>query len=415
MTEKKSKRSPNGSGTIGQRQDGRFELKLFVDAPDGTRKRISVYGATWEEADAERTRLKELARRGAPVDVTTMNVRQYLTSWLSTVVEPSVRPTTYVTWEALVRLYMIPGLGKRKLKALQAADIRTWLNKLASQCQCCAQGKDARRAEQEPSRARCCALTPAQCCNQFPSVGTRRTILRVLRAALQDAVDEEVLARNVAKQVKMPTGRTRKEKPWSQAEAEKFLDTAKDHRLYAMWSVALAIGLRRGEAIGLRWDDVDLRHGSVDVTQALYRVSGTLGLFDVKTEDSEATVPLPPKLLKILRQHHTDQLAQDQAVLDANKLDLVFTSTRGTPLEPRNINRAFDELVKKAGVRPIRLHDLRHSCATLLFAQGVPAATVQRILRHSSIATTTGIYMEVIERVQREAVAGMDSLFGDET
>ncbi|BDU04088.1 tyrosine-type recombinase/integrase [Nocardia cyriacigeorgica] len=405
------KRNPNGSGTIGTRKDGRYELKMFVDAPDGTRKRISVYGATWEEADAERTRLKELQRRAIPVDVTTMTVRQYLQHWLENVAKPSVRPTTYVTWESLVRLYMIPGLGRHKLRSLQAKHIRDWLNKLARQCQCCTQKKDAKRAEK--GKARCCAWTPAKCCQQYPSTGTLRTILRVLRAAIQDAVEEDLLARNVAKQVKMPAGRVRKEKPWSEAEALQFLETAKDHRLYALWSVALAIGLRRGEALGLRWTDVDLTEGTVDIARALYRVGGRLDLFDVKTEGSEATVPLPPKLLQILRQHRRDQL-QDTELAKANKLGLVFTTTKGTPLEPRNINRAFSELVKKAGVRPIRLHDLRHSCATLLFAQGVEAATVQRILRHSSISTTTSIYMDVIERVQRDAVAGMDGLFRDQ-
>lgn len=405
------KRNPNGSGTIGTRKDGRYELKMFVDAPDGTRKRISVYGATWEEADAERTRLKELQRRAIPVDVTTMTVRQYLQHWLENVAEPSVRPTTYVTWESLVRLYMIPGLGRHKLRSLQAKHIRDWLNKLPRQCQCCAQKKDAKRAEK--GKARCCARTPAKCCQQYPSTGTLRTILRVLRAAIQDAVEEDLLARNVAKQVKMPAGRVRKEKPWSEAEALQFLETAKDHRLYALWSVALAIGLRRGEALGLRWTDVDLTEGTVDIARALYRVGGRLDLFDVKTEGSEATVPLPPKLLQILRQHRRDQL-QDAELSNANKLGLVFTTTKGTPLEPRNINRAFSELVRKAGVRPIRLHDLRHSCATLLFAQGVEAATVQRILRHSSISTTTSIYMDVIERVQRDAVAGMDGLFRDQ-
>lgn len=412
MVEKKParKRNPNGSGNISARKDGRYELKLFVDAPDGSRKRISVYGATWEEADAERTRLKELQRRAIPVDVTTMTVRQYLLYWLENTVEPSVRPTTYVTWEALVRLYMVPGLGRHKLRALQAKHIRDWLTKVSRRCQCCAQGKDAKRAEK--GKARCCAHTPAKCCEQFPSTGTLRTILRVLRAAVQDAVEDDLLARNVAKQVKMPAGRVRKEKPWSEAEALRFLETAKDHRLYALWSVALAIGLRRGEALGLRWTDVDLAGGTVDISQALYRVGGRLDLFDVKTEGSEATVPLPPKLLLILRQHRRDQL-QDAAVSEANRLGLVFTTTRGTPLEPRNVNRAFTELVKKAGVRPIRLHDLRHSCATLLFAQGVEAATVQRILRHSSISTTTSIYMDVIERVQRDAVAGMDGLFRD--
>ncbi|MET8875587.1 tyrosine-type recombinase/integrase [Nocardia sp. NPDC004604] len=411
---KSKKRNPNGSGTIGTRKDGRVELKLFVETPDGKRKRVSVYGATWEEADAERTRLKELQRKGIPVDVTTMTVRQYLGRWLTTVAEPSIRGTTFVTWEALVRLYMIPGIGKYKLKALQARHIRDWLNGLPTQCQCCAQGKDAKRVAKsdDQSKARCCARKPVECCQQYVSTGTRRTILRVLRAALQDAVDDEVLARNVAKQVKMPTGHIRKEKAWTEEEALRFLETAKDHRLYALWSVALAIGLRRGEALGLRWSEVNLTAGTVDIVKALYRVGGTLGLHDVKTESSEASVPLPPKLLAILRQHQIDQ-SEDAEVSNANKLGLVFTSTRGTPLEPRNVNRAFAELVKKSGVRPIRLHDLRHSCATLLFAQGVDPATVQRILRHASITTTTSIYMEVIERVQRDAVAGMDSLFPD--
>lgn len=412
-TEKKPsrKRNPNGSGNISTRKDGRYELKMFVDAPDGTRKRVSVYGATWEEADAERTRLKELQRRAIPVDVTTMVVRQYLQHWLANVAQPSIRPTTYVTWESLVRLYMIPGLGRHKLRSLQAKHIRDWLNKLARQCQCCAQNKDARRGER--GKARCCAQVPAQCCRQYPSTGTLRTILRVLRAAIQDAVEDDVLARNVAQQVRMPSGRIRKEKPWTEGEALQFLETAKTHRLYALWSVALAIGLRRGEALGLRWSDVDLAEGSVDINRALYRVGGKLELFDVKTEGSEATVPLPPKLLQLLRQHRRDQL-QDVELSEANRLGLVFTTVKGTPLEPRNVNRAFSELVKKADVRPIRLHDLRHSCATLLFAQGVEAATVQRILRHSSIATTTGIYMDVVERVQRDAVLGMDGLFGDQ-
>ncbi|WP_063712920.1 tyrosine-type recombinase/integrase [Nocardia jiangxiensis] len=413
---KARRKSPNGSGTIGRRKDGRVELKLFVDAPDGTRKRVSVYGRTWDEADAERTRLKNLQRQGIPVDVTTMTVRQYLDHWLATVAEPNVRPTTYVTYELLVRLYLVPGLGKHKLRRLEARHIREWLTKLATQCQCCAQGKDAKRTHDpkdpekvHPERARCCAQTPKRCCEKHPSVGTRRAVLRVLRAALQDAMDDEVLARNVAKKVPMPTGRIRKVKPWTEEEALRFLDTAKHHRLHALWSVALAIGLRRGEALGLRWADVDLGAGTVDIAQALYRIGGSLDLHEVKTESSESTVPLPDQLVRILRQHRREQMA-DPALMKANKLGLVFVSTRGTPLEPRNVNRAFEELVKKAGVRPIRLHDLRHSCATLLFAQGVEAATVQRILRHSSITVTTGIYMDVIERVQREAVSGMDRL-----
>jgi len=172
-------------------------------------------------------------------------------------------------------------------------------------------------------------------------------------------------------------------------------------------AVALAIGLRRGEALGLRWADVDLVNGRVVVTKALSRVGTDLALRDVKTESSAASVP--EELVTILRRHRLDQLGDTQ-VARGNTLGLVFTTKNGTPLEPRNINRAFDTLCRRAGVRSIRLHDLRHSCATLLFTMGVEAATVQRVLRHSSISVTTGTYVDVIEQVQRSAVAGMDSL-----
>jgi integrase len=180
-------------------------------------------------------------------------------------------------------------------------------------------------------------------------------------------------------------------------------------RLYALWAVALAIGLRRGEALGLRWVDVDLVNGRVVITKALSRVGTILALRDVKTESSAASVPLPDELVAILRRHRLDQLGDTQ-VARGNTLGLVFTTKNGTPLEPRNVNRAFETLCRRAGVRRIRLHDLRHSCATLLFTMGVEAATVQRVLRHSSISVTTGTYVDVIEQVQRSAVAGMDSL-----
>jgi integrase len=320
---------------------------LFVDSPDGRRKRISVYASTWEDADAERTRLKDLERKGIPVDSTTSTVGQY-----NAVLVDGDRATeragdNFSSYELLVRLYVVPGLGKRKM---QAQHIRAWLNGLRTTCQCCAQEKDTERAMK--GKARCCAKKPAECCGQVAGTGTLRYLLRLVRAALQDAVEEELLARNVARQVKMPTGSIRKVTPWSADEARKFLETARHDRLYALWAVALAIGLRRGEALGLRWADVDLVNGRVVVTKALSRVGADLALRDVKTESSAAAVPLPEELVTILRRHRLDQLGDTQ-VARGNTLGLVFTTKNGTPLEPRNINRAFETLCRRAGVRSI--------------------------------------------------------------
>jgi len=214
----------------------------------------------------------------------------------SEIAQPSARETTFSSYELLLRLYVVPGLGKRRLRALQAQHIRTWLTGLQTTCQYCAQGKDAERAKK--GKARCCARKPVECSGQVAGTGTLRYLLRLVHAALQDAVEEELLARNVARQVKMPSGSIRKVMPWSADEAGKFLETARHDRLYALWAVALAIGLRRGEALGLRWVDVDLVNGRVVMTKALSRVGANLALRDVKTESSAASVPLPGSLLR---------------------------------------------------------------------------------------------------------------------
>ncbi|MEV0109214.1 site-specific integrase [Nocardia sp. NPDC050799] len=403
------RKNPNGSGNISVRADGLYELKLFVNAADGTRKRISIYGATWEEADAERTRLKEMERQGIPVEITTMTVAEYMSYWLEEVVGPSIRRTTYATYRGDIRLHIAPALGKRKLKALSAQHVRTFINGLRTRCQCCAQGKDAARR-----KPRCCAKQSADCCGDVLSISSIRHVLRVLRAALQDAVDDEVLARNVARSVHVSGGAKSAGRRFTRAEAIHFLAAAAEHRLHALWAVALALGLRRGEALGLAWDDVDLAGGRITIRQALQRVDGRLQLTPVKTDGSNTTLPLPSPLVPILREHQRIQGEQRFAAGDEwRDSGLVFTTAVGGPIEPRNVNRMFARLCEQAGLPRLRVHDLRHSCATLLFTMGVDAATVQRILRHSSIGVTINTYTEVIEQVQRKAVDELNPLFRD--
>ena len=172
------------------------------------------------------------------------------------------------------------------------------------------------------------------------------------------------------------------------------------------------MGLRRGEALGLAWSDVDLENGRLTIRQALHRVDGELRLEQVKTEASVAVLPMPDPLVSILRGHRSRQL-EERFTAGAQWRDtgLVFTTANGGYIEPRNINRMFHSLCARAEVPQLRVHDLRHSCATLLFTMGVSPATVQRILRHSSITVTTGTYVEVIEAVQRDALDSMGTLF----
>ena len=267
VARRKPKRSANGQGGIYRRADGRWEAKVFVDTPDGRRKRISVYGDTERAALDELGKILDQQRRGIPTATTTLTVADYMTYWLEHIAEPSIRRTTYATYEGDVRLHIVPGIGKRKLKSLQPVHIRAWLTGLQSRCQCCAQGKDAARAEK--SKARCCALQPPQCCNDVLSASSIRHILRVLRAALQDAVDEELLSCNVARLVQVRVTDEWKVRAFTRPEARRFLKAAEDHRLYALWAVALSMGLRRGEALGLRWQEVDLASGRITINRAL--------------------------------------------------------------------------------------------------------------------------------------------------
>jgi integrase len=284
----RARRNANGEGGVYRRTDGRWEGKFFVDTPDGRRNRVSVYGDTEREALNELNKLRDHRRRGIPVATTTLTVAEYMSYWLEHIAEPSIRRTSYATYESDVRLHIVPGIGRRKLKMLQAADIRAGLGDLRTKCQCCAQGRDAARDE-----PRCCALADPRCCQAALSASSIRHVVRVLRAALQDAVEEELLSRNVARLVQLRVTDDRKVRSFTRAEALRFLDAAEQHRLYALWAVALAMGLRRVEALGLAWADVDLDGGRTTVRQALHRVDGHLRLDPVKTEASVAVLPRP--------------------------------------------------------------------------------------------------------------------------
>jgi integrase len=196
-------------------------------------------------------------------------------------------------------------------------------------------------------------------------------------------------------------------------EAQQLLAATDDDRLYALWSVALGVGLRRGEALGLRWQDVDLDGGTLRVEQALQRTKGGLVLGPTKTPRSRRTIPLPAVCVRALKIHRARQNVERLAVGDSwQDSGLVFTSNVGTPVEPRNVNRSFTKLIEKAGVRPVRRHDLRHTCASLLLAQGVPLRVVMEVLGHSQIAVTANTYTHVLPTLQREAADLMDRALG---
>jgi integrase len=198
------------------------------------------------------------------------------------------------------------------------------------------------------------------------------------------------------------------------AEARVLLDTIAGAGLEALWLCALTGGLRRGEVLGLRWQDVDLDTSVVRIRQAVQRTDTGVVVTELKTDRSRRTVPIPVRTSAALKRHRAVQAEQRVSCpIPWPDNDLVFTTAIGTPLEPRNVNRSWYVVRRRAGLDWLRLHDLRHAYATFLIAAGASPRTVMAQLGHSQIALTMNTYAHVLEEVQREAVDRLgDTLFG---
>ncbi|WP_131740283.1 tyrosine-type recombinase/integrase [Actinomadura roseirufa] len=430
----RSRKRANGEGTIYQRKDGRYEGAAFVPTTAGTYKRIRVYGKTREEVRRKLTKVLEQADQGIPVSAESWTVEQYLTYWLDHVVRPERKPRTAQGYESVVRLYLVPELGKKRLGKLAVRDVRAFINRVRAQCLCCKHGVDAAR-----DVPRCCALKGGQCCESHPSVRMVQSIHAVLRNALESAVREEVMPRNVAKLVKISAPKYKVNRGLTVDQARDVLKAARGERLYALYVLALCLGLRRGELLGLRWQDVTLvgcqacggEGGEVDgaecetcsgsgvesatleVAQTLQRVGGALRFVPPKTDDSERTVPLPSVCITALCEHRARQAAERaDAWDDWEDYGLVFPSRRGTPMEPDNLRRSWGRVRAAAGLEGMRFHDMRHTCVSLLLHLGIAPNVVRDIVGHSDIEVTMTIYAHTSLDDKRAALRKLGSALG---
>ncbi|MFD8723900.1 tyrosine-type recombinase/integrase [Streptomyces sp. NPDC059629] len=389
----------NGDGTVYQRKDRRWEAAGYVLAPGNTRKRLRVYGSTRKEALAKLTEKIAASNRGLPVPSAQGSVAAYLTYWLDTVAVHQLRENTHTRYTACVNRYLIPGLGKKKLTKLTAKDVRTWLNQLRTTCQCCVRGIDTARDE-----PRCCAV--GQCCRKLLSPLTLTYIHSVLKSALEHAVREEEIPRNVARNVRTGTPRPRRFEPLTADEARQLLTAAESHRLRALFELALHTGLRKGELLGLRWEDLDLDAGTAAIRRTLQRTNaGGLTPLPTKTRASERRIALPTRCVQSLKLHREQQQREREAAGTTWQHSRhVFTTTQGSPIDPTNLTRTFTTLLRNAGLRRIRFHDVRHSTATLLLEQGVELVVIKELLGHAHIGVTATVYAHVRLRLQRDAI-----------
>ncbi|BCJ30535.1 tyrosine-type recombinase/integrase [Actinocatenispora sera] len=377
------KRRRNGEGTIYQRKDGRWVAELYYPQPDGTRRRKPVYGKTRTEVEDKLAELRKHAQQGVPLASGTLTLNAYLTEWLTEVVSKRVRPNTLETYRIMVEQYLLPGIGRRKLGKLNVREVRQFLDGLAKR------GTGAR---------------------------TVQYVHTTLRVALEDAMREEIISRNVARLVRVPAPPKQERQPLTVEQVKALLRHTRDYRLYALFVVLALLGLRRSEALALRWDDVDLTNGVLRVSASLQRTVAGLERLPTKTRRSVRTVPLPALVLRALRDHWYQTLVE-RIDLDDRHPDsgYVFTTSIGTPIDPRNCSRLFREMCTDAGLPTVRLHDLRHGCASVLLQLAVPPRTVMEILGHSTLEMTMNTYAHVSLDDKRSALDKIGAVMADES
>jgi Site-specific recombinase XerD len=396
----------NGEGSI-YPVPGGYRAFVWATRPDGTRYRKYVQRKTYEETQKAWLDLRAKVRSG-PVVSNAPKLADFLDYWLTEVVQPNLAPLTASTYETFVRHYITPKLGGKRLDRLTVRDVRLWLNALRAECQCCAQGKDARR-----KTPRCCAI--GRCCKRIVSERTIKDARAVLRSALNVAVSEDLLTKNPAAGIRLSAARTRKTKPWTVDEARRFLESARteDDPLYAAYVLILVLGLRKGELLGITWEAVDLDAATLDVSWQLQRVKRQLHHRETKTRASDAVLPLPDICVTALRERRRIQQAARDRLGDAwIDTGFVFTTEHGTPFEPRNFDRRFATRCRRAGVRKITIHDMRHTCASFLAALDVHPRVAMQILRHSDIKVTMEIYTHIPSEQTRRALKRLSERLG---
>jgi integrase len=366
-----ARQNANGDGSLWLRKDGRWCGAAYVRTVGNRVERRYVYGQTRKEATAKLVELQKRHGEGLAAGSTTLTVAGFLVEWLAHV-ERRVRPQTHAGYENNVRLHIVPRIGSKKLSRLTVREVRIMVD-------------DMRSSGMSPRMV--------------------QWVHSTLRAALQHAFAEDLVTRNVARGVRIETPeKVTVIEPFTVDEAREFLRQVRGHRLHALWVTVLLLGLRRSEVCGLHWSDVDLDKGTLRITRGLQRAGGALRELPTKTRRSRRTVPLPAVVMQALRDHRDRQDKERASTRHWQDTPYVFTSRIGTPLEPRTLTRTFHALCERHGLRRVRLHDLRHTCVSLLLALGVSPRIVMEIVGHSAIEMTMNVYAHVSLDNQRAAL-----------
>jgi integrase len=314
---------------------------------------------------------------------TTASVKDYLTKEWLPAIKATIRPTTYISYVQHVECHIAPHIGSVKLAKLTGSQVNALYAKLAESGR-----KDGARG-----------LSPM----------TVHHVHGCLHKACKDAVRWGHISRNPLDAADPPRkkGENAKEmQTWTKEQLKAFLDAVADERLSPLWHTIAMTGMRRGEALGLRWSDVDLEAGRLSVRRALVPVSREVVVSEPKTVKGRRVIALDPGTVEVLKAQAAGQLDEqddwEEAWIDSG---LVFTAENGAALDPESVTRYFRQAVKRSLLPSIRLHDLRHTHATLALQAGIHPKVVSERLGHATVSITLDTYSHAIPAMQADAAA----------
>lgn len=381
----------DGDGSIYEDRHGKWHGVLVVGWRDGRPQRRKVSANSRGKAASRLRELRDKIAAGQLPSGRTPTVEEWMTYWLDQIAARKLRESTLAGYRSKAGQYIVPLLGNHRLDRLRPEHVEQAWDELLS------------------------TGNPSDDSNTPLSGTTVLQAHRILSRALKVAQQRAYVQRNACTMIDAPTPSGEEMHPLTRDEALRVLQTCEGKRSAARWSVALSLGLRQGEALGLAWRDVDLDAGTVTVRQALSRVAGKgLVVGGLKSPKSRRTIALPAALTSQLRAHRKEQNAERLAAGSWwTDHGLVFTTDSGAPVDPRRDWQAWRDLLEEADVPPRRLHDARHTAATLLLLQKVQPRVVMQILGHSQISVTSN-YQHVVDEMQTEAAARMDAaLWGE--
>lgn len=353
---------------------GKWTFAVDVPTLESRRKTVRRGGfATRRAAQAELDKVLDRTRVGV-VNNDRQTVAEYLAGWIAEK-QLKLKPKTWFDYDRHVRLELVPKLGAHRLEHLHHDHIRMFVADLT---------------------------------NAGRGAVTVRRIVSTLSSALTDAVKQRRLTHNPAQHVLLPRVESVERVPWTTGQAVRFLEHAASDRLGTLFEVIMGCGLRRGEAMALRWSDLDLDSRVLDVQRTVAEIGGKLVYSTPKTGASAAGVGMSLRVVEALKLQRARQAVERAEWAEAyEENDLVFARENGAPLWPKFVATRFRALAKAAGVPVIRVHDLRHMAATVMISQGVPLAIVSKMLRHSRVSITADLYGHLTREAAVQAADAM--------